>query len=115
MAAYDQPFAPGYGFIGYNRDGTENHAYACNSKHVGFLIGARGTTIRLIQQDSDAKVKVQQPQPEFDRSTTWFLIRGYSHQCQAAIRHMNQLLGEVIRRDDQTEAEINETPFEIWT
>ena len=93
------PLGSGYGLIGYNHDYTETHAYACDAENVGFLIGNRGSTIYIIKHDSDAFVEIQEPDPFNGRHKPWFLIRGYSHQCQAAIRIMNELLGKVIKRD----------------
>jgi hypothetical protein len=101
MAA-QQTFAHGYGMIGMNyADGTQVFAYACHDDQVGFLIGHRGATIRMIKGNSGAHVQVHDPEPHFGRPTTWFVIQGFPHQCQAATRHMNQILGEVLRRDSQ--------------
>ena len=80
--------------------GTETRYFPINDRHVGFVIGKQGTTIKMIKHKSGAYVQIRKPDPAQGRNLPYFEVIGSGGQCQRAMELLCQIANEAFHREN---------------
>jgi len=80
--------------------GTETRNFPINERHVGFVIGKKGTTIKMIKHKSGAYVQIRKPEPAQGRKLPYFEVIGSVGQCQRAMELLSQISNEAVHREN---------------
>ena len=66
---------------------------------IGFMVGRKGQTVQMVKNRSLAFVELQPAQPDQERNTPWFLVKGTETQVDAAVRLLKGLAKEARSRN----------------
>ena len=80
--------------------GTETRYFPINDRHVGFVIGKKGATIKMIKHKSGAYVQIRKPEPAEGRNLPYFEVIGSGGQCQRAMELLCQISNEAVHREN---------------
>jgi len=79
--------------------GTETRYFPINDRHVGFVIGKKGSTIKMIKHKSGAYVQIRQADPAKGLKLPYFEVIGSEGQCQRAEELLTQIANEAAHRE----------------
>ena len=80
-------------------NGTKTHNFPINSRHIGFVIGKGGATIKMIKHKSGAYVQIRQADPAKGLKLPYFEVIGSEGQCKRAEELLTQIANEAAHRE----------------
>lgn len=80
-------------------NGTKTHNFPINARHIGFVIGKGGATIKMIKHKSGAYVQIRQADPAKGLKLPYFEVIGSEGQCQRAEELLTQIANEAAHRE----------------
>ena len=80
-------------------NGTKTYNFPINARHIGFVIGKGGATIKMIKHKSGAYVQIRQADPAKGLKLPYFEVIGSEGQCKRAEELLTQIANEAAHRE----------------